>query len=205
MKLELAINPNGWMVFRRRRADKAFRPMRDRVFNRDRYACRFCGFTALEYQEVINLDGDYSNNKFENMATSCCLCAQALFVDQVGVGGFGGGKLIYLPEIDQEALNGLCHVLFCAMSNGSSYMDTAQNIYRNFKFRSQPIEDKYGINTSNPSFFGQMLVETGNVAQSAKVLKNIKVLPIYTKFRRQLECWARAAAKELEARKQKEK
>ena len=65
--------------------------------------------------EVINKDENYKNNTLDNMVTACPLCAQYSFLEHVGQGEFGGGTLIYLPEVSAESLNGLCHVLFCAM------------------------------------------------------------------------------------------
>lgn len=71
------------------------------------------------------------------------LCAM-LFIESVGVGGYGGGTLVYLPELSQAELNSLCHVLFCAITNDTGYKSSAQNIYRGFKFRSQMVEEKFG-------------------------------------------------------------
>ena len=45
------------------------------------------------------------------------------------------------------------------MGNGTGYQDSAQSIYRSFKFRSQVIENKFGTGTSNPTMFGQMIIE----------------------------------------------
>jgi len=197
--IRLVVNEEGWQLYMRRKVDPAFFRIRDRVWERDQYTCQFCGFQAREYQEVINLDCNYRNNKMSNMATSCCFCAQCFFIQEVGQGGFGGGKLIYLPEISQAELNSFCHVLFCAITNGTGYRDTAQTIYRNLKFRSQPIEDKYGPGTSNPNVFGKILLEyEGKQEDSAeKVLADFRLLASYAKFKKQLESWAASAAKEL--------
>ena len=199
--LNLVVDDEGWRLFMKRKVDPAFSRIRDRVFERDQYACQFCGFQAKEYQEVVNLDKDYRNNKIGNMATACCFCSQCLFIQEVGQGGFGGGKLIYLPELTQPELNSFCHVLFCAITNGTSYRDTAQTIYRNLKFRAQPIEDKYGLGTSNPNTFGRILLEHKDDQQHKdigdKVLADFRLLPSYAKFKKQLECWAASAAKEL--------
>lgn len=196
--LTLSTNPENWRLFQRRKADPAFRPIRDKVFNRDMYTCRFCGFQAQEYQEVVNLDHNYRNNKFSNMATACCFCTQCFFVEHVGQGGFGGGKLLHLPEMSQAELNSFCHVIFCAMTNGSGYHDAAQAIYRDLKFRARPIEEKFGVGMSNPSVFGQLMVECEREKSALeKVLASFKLLPTYAKFRVQLESWAAAAADEL--------
>jgi intracellular multiplication protein IcmJ len=199
--LKLAASLSGWRAFVGRKNNKGFQPIKQRVLDRDAYACQYCGFQATEYQEVVNLDGNYANNKLENMTTACCFCTQCLFLQAVGLDDMGGGQLIYLPEISQGDLNSFCHVLFCAMENNTGYQDTAQSIYRSLKFRSQMIENKFGTGTSNPAIMGQLIIEhrvqTPN--QKVNVLENIRLLPLNTKFKVQLDAWAAAALKELEA------
>jgi intracellular multiplication protein IcmJ len=111
----------------------------------------------------------------------------------------GGGQLIYLSEISQADLNSFCHVLFCAMGNGTGYQDSAQAIYRSFKFRSQQVETRFGSGTSNPSVFGQLVLEyqANNPDAEINILNNIRLLPSYTKFKVQLDAWAAAALEEL--------
>lgn len=199
--LQLAVNLTGWRIFVRRKQDKAFLPLQKRIFERDIYTCQYCGFQAKEYQEVINLDGNYANNKLSNMVTACCFCSQCLFLQSVGVDEMGGGQLIYLPEMTQGDLNSFCHVLFCAMENNTGYQDSAQSIYRSFKFRSQLIENKFGSGTSNPNTMGQMIIEYQDQAKNKKIdiLKDIRLLPSQIKFKIQLEAWAAAALQELKA------
>ena len=55
--------------------------------------------------EVINLDGNYKNNKVTNMVLACPLCAQCFFLEMIGKVANTGAILIYLPEISQEDLN----------------------------------------------------------------------------------------------------
>lgn len=118
---------------------------------------------------------------------------------QVGIDEMGGGQLIYLPEMSQGDLNSFCHVLFCAMGNNTGYQDSAQSIYRSFKFRSQIIENKFGSGSSNPTIMGQMIVEyrERNPEQEITILRDIRLLPSHTKFKVQLDAWAEAALKEL--------
>lgn len=198
-ELQLAVNLSGWRIFVRRRDDKPFLPVAEKVYNRDNYTCQYCGFQARQYQEIVNLDGNYANNKQSNMATACCFCSQCLFIQSIGVDEMGGGQLVYLPEISQADLNSFCHVLFCAMGNGTGYQDSAQAIYRSFKFRSQQVESKFGSGTSNPSTFGQLILEYQSKSPDANVnfLKDIRLLPSYTKFKVQLDAWAAAALEEL--------
>lgn len=200
-QLKLAANLSGWRVFVRRKHDKAFQPIQKRVFERDQYACQFCGFQAREYQDVVNLDGNYANNKLSNLITACCFCSQCLFIQSIGIDEMGGGQLIFLPEISQGDLNSFCHVLFCAMENNTGYQESAQSIYRSLKFRSQIIESKFGSGTSNPTVMGQLIIEYRAQAPKKKIdiFKDVRLLPLNTKFKVQLDAWAAAALKELEA------
>lgn len=200
-ELKLAANLSGWRVFVRRKADKGFQSLQQRIFERDQYACQYCGFQAKEFQEVVNLDSNYANNKPSNMVTACCFCVQCLFLQAVGSNEMGGGQLIYLPEISQGDLNSFCHVLFCAMENNTGYQDSAQSIYRSLKFRSQIIENKFGSGTSNPAVMGQLIIEYRAQATKKKVdiFNDVRLLPLNTKFKVQLDAWAAAALKELEA------
>ena len=198
--LTLQAKPGAWRVFAGRKSDPAFQAFQKKILIRDKYTCQFCGFQAHLFQEVVNLDGNYSVNKLSNMATACCFCAQCFFLESVGLGDYGGGTLIYLPELTQGELNSFCHVLFCAISNNTGYKSSAQTLYRTFKFRSQMVEDKFGEGSSDPSNFGQMLIDSGLGEDKDKAddaLKNICLLPSRARFRKQIEQWAQAALDEI--------
>lgn len=198
-QLKLIASPSAWRLYSARRADPRFKTFEQKVLQRDRYTCQLCGFQARLYQDIINLDGDYTNNKLDNLATSCCFCAQCFFIESVGVGGYGGGSLIYLPELSQAEVNSLCHVLFCAITNDTGYKNTAQTIYRSFKFRAQTVEDKFGEGTSDPAIFGHLLIDSGHISDdiSEKILKDVRLLPSRAKFRKQIEHWAASALEEI--------
>lgn len=198
--LVLRASASSWRMYSARKADPRFNAYEKKIWQRDRYACHFCGFQAKKYQDVVNLDSNFANNRMSNMVTACCFCAQCFFIESVGVGGYGGGTLIYLPEMSQEKLNGLSHVLFCAITNNTGYKQSAQAIYRSFKFRSQMIEDKYGEGTSDPSLMGQLIIDSGLGDQAEKfgsIFEHIRLLPSRAKFRKQIEHWAAAAVAEI--------
>lgn len=199
-KLKLIATPGSWRLYSARKVDEKFKAFEQKVFQRDKYTCQFCGFQARLFQEIINIDNDYHNNRLSNLVTSCCFCAQCFFIESVGVGGYGGGTLIYLPELSQTDLNSLCHVLFCAITNDTGYKSSAQNIYRSFKMRSQIVEDKFGEGTSDPAIFGQLMIDTGVTQEEtrAKLLKDICLLPSRAKFRKQIEKWATNALEEFQ-------
>lgn len=198
-KLKLVASPGAWRLYSARKSDPRFQLYEKKVLQRDHYTCQFCGFQAQLYQEVINLDGDYYNNKPENLITSCCFCAQCFFLESVGVGGYGGGTLVYVPEMTQAELNVLCHVLFCAITNDTGYKASAQTIYLGFKVRSQQIEDKFGEGTSDPAIFGHLLIDSGSIEAEKleQMLKGVRLLPSRARFRVQIESWAANALQEI--------
>lgn len=197
--LKLVASPGSWRMYSARKADERFKAYELKVFQRDRYTCQFCGFQARLFQEVVNLDHDFTNNRLANLVTACCFCAQCFFIESVGVGGYGGGTLVYLPELSQPELNSLCHVLFCAITNDTGYKSSAQNIYRSFKFRSQVVEEKYGEGTSDPAIFGQLIIDSNITSKDVpeSLFKNIRLLPSRAKFRKQIERWAASALEEI--------
>lgn len=201
--IKLTSVPNAWRLFSIRKNDPAFKKYSQQIFDRDHYVCQFCGFQAMQYQEVINLDHNYLNNKLPNLVTACCFCAQCFFLEAVGKDDYGGGSLIYLPEISQNDLNGFCHVLFCAMANATNYRTDAQNIYRSLKMRTQLVEKQIGEGMSDPALLGRLIIDTPDkdrVAISETILKPLRLLPSQTKFSKQIETWARAALEELAVR-----
>jgi intracellular multiplication protein IcmJ len=189
--LKLSVNPKGWRLFMRRRLDPQFAELSKRLFRRDQFVCQFCGVISKTNLEVINLDQDYSNNKVSNLVAACNFCTQCFFLESVGASGYGGGVLIYLPEIQQNYLNGLCHVLFTAMYNDTEYKETAQNAYRHLKLRSQILEEEWGDNMYEPALFGQLLIESGDKAIKSMLNKNIfmsiRLLPSRAAFKNETE------------------
>ena len=197
--LELTAKSGNWRLFTLRKNEEGFKGFSLKVLQRDNYTCQFCGFQAREYQEVVNIDNDYFNNKMSNMATACVFCTQCFFLDSVGIGDDGGGTIIYLPEIDQGTIHSMCHVLFCAITNNTGYKATAQGIYRSLKFRAQLVEEQFGEGVSQPSALGQLLIESADFKpeQREAILKDLRLLPSRAKFRKQIERWARSALEEL--------
>lgn len=199
-QIKLTATPDAWRLFLLRKSDAEFEKFSKRVFDRDKYTCQFCGFQAKEFQEIVNLDQDYHNNKITNLVTACCFCSQCFFLESVGKDDHGGGTIIYLPEITQGDLNGFCHVLFCAMSNATNYRNDAQDIYRSLKLRSQLVETKLGEGMSDPSLLGRVILDSPDKAQTSaidEILANLRLLPSYSSFSKQIEAWDKAAVNEL--------
>ena len=195
--LECKFGQNQWTTYQKRERLPQFQVFAEKVKKRDFNTCRFCGFTAEEGMHVVNLDHNYSNNIASNLVTSCPLCSQCLFIEQIGCGDNNGGVLIYMPEISQADLNGLTHALFCAIANGTMHESSAQSIYNNLRLRAKTVESVYGEGRSEPKVFGKMVINTPTSNADAlhkEILKDLRVLANISSFSDQIKTWSKQAA-----------
>jgi len=196
LSIVLTASLTNFSQFASRRGNPKFRAACKKVWQRDDYTCQYCGFQAKDYQEVINKDQNYRNNKFDNLVTACVFCTQCFFLESVGDNGYGGGTLIYTTEISQPDINALCHVLFCAMVNNSQYSESAQAIYQMLKMRSNLVEKSFGEGMSDPNIFSKVLLDyqaTHNDKNIKKLLRHLRLLPARGRFSKQIEHWAKCA------------
>ncbi len=198
--IQLSATESNWRLFSVRKADRHFKTYEERVFSRDQYTCQYCGFKSKQYMDVINADGNYRHNQVDNLVTACHFCSQCFFLDGIGKSDFGGGMLIYLPEMTQGELNAMCHVLFSMMVSGGRSSADAKTVYRNLRLRSQYVEKELGPGLSNPSTYGQLLIDStiNNKAETHQLLmNNLRVLPTMTQYTNQIEAWTLEALKEM--------
>jgi intracellular multiplication protein IcmJ len=191
LPMSLFAQRGNWRSYYARKHNKNFLALKKRILQRDNYTCRFCGFYAKEFQEVVNIDQNYKNNTINNLATCCCFCAQCFFLDAVGFDGNSGGVIIHLPEINQADLNNFCRVLFCSMDKESAYKGKLQSVYMSFKDRSKEIVNCYGPDSSDPRVFGQGLLDAALSKEQMQhdVLKHIRLLPSKKSFATQIDYW----------------
>lgn len=195
--LELNISLTNYGQFVGRKGNKTFQQLAKQVWQRDKFTCQYCGFQADRYQEVVNLDQNYRNNALDNLVTACCFCAQCHFIESIGELGYGGGTLVYFPEMSQAEINALSHVLFFALANQSTFQDTAQSMLQAIRLRAGTVDKLLGEGMSEPAVFGQLVLDyTANkrVEGITKLLANLRVLPTRGRFTKQIEYWAKKAA-----------
>ena len=191
LPITLSARRGNWQLFVSRKSNKTFLVVRDKVLARDEFTCRFCGFQANQYQEVVNIDQNYQNNHFDNLVTACQFCAQCFFIDSVGLDGKSGGTIIFLPEISQADLNHFCRTLFCSMLRESPYKGKLQAAYLSLVDRAKPVEEVFGPNSQEPLVFGQALVDSGVTEAQFKhpIFGELKLLPTRKYYKTQAEYW----------------
>lgn len=191
LPLRLNAKRGNWQRFMNRKANKAFLAIRDKVFTRDDYTCRYCGFQLKNFQEVVNQDQNYDNNALDNLVTACHFCLQCFFIDSLGLDGRSGGTIIYLPEINQADLNHFCRALFCSMLRDPPYKGKLQAAYLSLQDRAQSVEEVFGPHAQEPMVFGQALIDGGLSEQQQKhpIFGELKLLPMRKYFKTEAEYW----------------
>lgn len=191
LPLTLTAQRDAWRLYHSRKRHNKFLQVKQRILQRDEYTCRYCGFFAKEFQEVVNLDQNYKNNKFDNLVTACCFCAQCFFIDSVGLDPNTGGNIIYLPEIDQANLNNFCRILYCTLDKESAYKGKLQAVYLSFKDRAKEVTQCFGPDSSDPVVFGQGLLDADLTKEQLQheVLRHLRLLPSKKAFAPQIEYW----------------
>ncbi|WP_323025695.1 type IVB secretion system protein IcmJDotN [Castellaniella sp.] len=138
-------------------ADEAFAPKRKSVFERDGYACRYCGFKASKYQEVHHMDDNHANNDVENLLTVCTLCHQ---VHHLGMFAMrNAGFLAVLPEFTQAEVNHLCRIIHVtSIFAEQSVGERLQGLFTLFMSRGMDtLKRPFGCDLSDPYLLTQIL------------------------------------------------
>lgn len=199
LPLTLDINPEGYQYHMMRDSDPAFAAFREKIFKRDDYTCQYCAFQAHIDMAVLNVNGQYGqgHNKVNNMVCACVICAQCQFLEHADT--FGGGTLIHLPQISQEKINALCHVLFCAIINHTAYAATATSKYYQLCAEGEKLEQAWGEGFSKPEVLTRAIMQYGDLDHEKKnqLLASRRLVPSMQGFMPYLDRWAKAALEEL--------
>lgn len=191
LEIRLTARRGNWRKYYARKQNKRFQKLAQQIFKRDQYTCRYCGFIAGRFNEVVNIDQNYDNNTLDNMVTACGFCAQCFFLDNLGFDSKTGGSIIHLPELSQAQLNNFCRVLFCALDKQNSYKAKLQAVYLSLRDRNKNVENCFGPNSSEPRIFGQGLIDAGLNEQQLNhnLLLELRLLPSRKAFSEQIEYW----------------
>ena len=191
LPLIITAQKGAFKTYQARKRNNKFLALKKRVLQRDNYTCRYCGFFAKEFQEVVNSDQNYRNNQLDNLVTACCFCAQCFFLDAVGLDSHTGGNIIYLPEISQSDLNNFCRVLYCSFDKESAYKGKLQSVYMSFRDRTKEVVNCFGPDSSEPRIFGQSLLDASLSKDQLQheVLRHLRLLPSKKAFLPQIDYW----------------
>lgn len=154
---------------------------------RDKFYCQFCGFKGEKYQQVMLKTNVMKFTKsLEDYTTCCLLCMQCQFL-----GAKAFGKIIYLPEMSQTKLNNFSRVLLIYMLGDGHTKETATELYRGLRLRTNVVEKSFGIGTSDSVKFGQLLSQAGlgNKPLTGASYSGLRLLPNKQYIEKALVYW----------------
>lgn len=116
--------------------------LKQKIFERDDFTCRCCGFHSKKYQEVIQINGNALDVSPENLATVCIFCHQCFNLDQVGL--MKSGVLLWLPEVDQADLHHMARAIYVARISQGPIAEAARKALDGLMKRREPIRKRIG-------------------------------------------------------------
>lgn len=151
--------------------------IRHKIFERDGYTCRCCGFTAKKYQELLHLDGNTTNFDEANLATTCIFCHQCFHMDLVST--MRSGVLLWLPEIEQADLNHIVRAIYVARISQGPMAEAARTALDSLMKRREVIRSRIG--TDDPYILSMVLkdyLSDSHYAGRKDKLDGIRLFPL---------------------------
>ncbi len=152
---------------------KKFRQVHAKLLERKKCTCDFCNYVS-ERNTVININGNYQDNRFSNLAVACDLCARCQLMDYYKLDYEGSDVLIFFDGLSQEQFNHFIRVLFCKLQTKSEEQYNAQMVYSKLQDRARLLDEQVGFNLSNPGMFMHF---AQNKNTDKALLSRIRLLP----------------------------
>ncbi len=191
LPLQISINLEGWSLRQSRDNHPAFKMIKNKILSRDNNHCRFCDYTGPDIG-IVNLNGNYHDNKTSNLVTACSMCTNCLFIGSYQQGNKDFiDKIIYLPEISQARVNQLLRVLFVRIHQKGDMGENAQILYRSLRFRSRKVDEIFGENISDANAFAQLSFDSHIATHRnfSEVMSNLRLLPSRNTFSKEVPIW----------------
>ena len=190
--LALAADPSRW----RQDPVRVEEGVAAQVFERDGYACRFCGFQAVGRQEVVRLDSGLGEiaQRFArgfpapaDLLTACPLCHDCRHLGRDGMEQ--GYAVIWLPEASQAVLNHLVRAVHVVLHEHGEPPHMAErpmgdalplrrafNSYRALAGRMAQARSRIG--TTSPRELGEALIglPPAALAKGAELTSGLRLL-----------------------------
>jgi intracellular multiplication protein IcmJ len=151
--------------------------LKSKIFERDQYCCRYCGFISRKYQEINFLNNDKSDLSEKNLVTSCIFCHQCFHLETVNA--MKSGVLLWLPEMEQADVNHIARAIYVARISQGPVADAARKSLDALMMRRE--EAKQRISTDNPYILSMVLADylgPSHYALRDKKLKGIRLFPL---------------------------
>ena len=151
--------------------------LKQKIFERDQFTCRCCGFKSKKYQEILFLNHDNTDTSEKNMATTCIFCHQCFNLENVSE--MRSGVLLWLPEIDQAQLHHIARAIYVARISQGPVAEAARQALDALMARRE--EAKRRISTDDPQILSMVLRDylgANHYHARERKLKGIRLFPL---------------------------
>ncbi|HEY8964265.1 MAG TPA: type IV secretion protein DotN [Alphaproteobacteria bacterium] len=151
--------------------------IRNKVLERDKHECQYCGFISRKYQIVRLKDPKGNPDKENDLVTACIFCDQCFSVDRVAA--MKSGVLIWLPEIDQAALHHVARAVYVARIAQGPVADAARKVLEAITSRREACKAR--LKTDNVDILALVLseyIDPRAYADRAKKLDGVRLFPL---------------------------
>lgn len=158
--------------------------IRPKILKRDQNTCRFCGFQAQKYQDILILNHDENDLRPANLATSCIFCHQCFHLDSVSA--MRSGALIWCPELSQAHINQITKAIYIARISQGPIADAARKSLDALMARRE--EAKTRLGSDDPFILATVLrdyIGGKSYADRTEKLKGVRLLPLDRRIIRQ--------------------
>lgn len=159
------------------KAANQLQEIRSRIFERDRYTCRFCGFQSQKYQDVHFLNSNTEDLRSDNLATACIFCHQCFDLEKASQ--MNSGVLVWMPEIEQAELSHIARAIYVARISQGSMADASRAVLDSIMARRE--DAKARIATDDPFFLATVFRDflgPKHYAARAEKLNGIRLFPL---------------------------
>ena len=150
---------------------------RQKVFERDSYTCRYCGFKSKKYQDVHFINNNYKDQTFDNLATACIFCHQCFNMQRVNQ--MKSGVLVWMPEVSQPDLHHIARAIYVARISQGTMAETAKSALDTIMERREVAKDR--LSTDDPFILATVMEDfltPRHYAARGKKLDGIRLFPL---------------------------
>jgi len=151
--------------------------LRNKVLERDKFECQYCGFVSRKYQ-VVRLKKSGGNPEKEgDLATACIFCDQCFALDHVAT--MKSGMLIWLPEIDQAMLHHIARAIYVGRIAQGPVADAARRAHEILTGRREACRER--IRTDDPAILSMVMsdyLDPRAVGQVPHKLDGVRLFPL---------------------------
>jgi intracellular multiplication protein IcmJ len=127
--------------------------LRQKIYDRDDYTCRCCGFKSKKYQEIHFINHNKKDMSEKNLATTCIFCHQCFNLEDVSI--MRSGALLWLPEIEQKDLHHIARAVYVARISQGPVAEAARKTLDVLMTRRE--EARRRISTDDPYILATVL------------------------------------------------